>query len=220
MKTQKGFSIGEVLVAVFILLVGIVDAVFLTVRSISDVGGSRDAVVAALLAQEGVELVRNVRDNIVTERRCGDSDTERCKAFGPEDVYGFPKTDRMSIGNYCTIDMRMAEGVGVPSKVIKCGGDSVTDRLYLDKTGDLFYTHDSGGDWFRGFQRRIYFDFGHTDSSNPTVDNAFVDVISVVVYGGGAFDDVTITDVPRTCLKSRKCAYARTRLTSWINYGD
>jgi Tfp pilus assembly protein PilV len=77
MKKTKGFSIGEVMVAVFIMLVGIVGAIMLTARSIQDLGDSRESIVATLLAQEGTELVRNLRDNNVTQMKCGDSHQER-----------------------------------------------------------------------------------------------------------------------------------------------
>jgi len=60
---KKGFSIGEVLIAAFILTVGVVSAVTLLTRSIVDTIDSRNLVIASQLAQEGTELVRNQRDN-------------------------------------------------------------------------------------------------------------------------------------------------------------
>lgn len=62
-KGKKGFSFGETLLAVFVLSVGLLSVVKLFQVSISQSLFLRDATIASTLAQEGVELVRNVRDN-------------------------------------------------------------------------------------------------------------------------------------------------------------
>ena len=61
-KNKKGFSIAETLIAVFILVVGLVSLIFLTANSMKNSMDSRDQIIAGALAQEGVELVRNIRD--------------------------------------------------------------------------------------------------------------------------------------------------------------
>lgn len=62
-KNKKGFSLLEVLSAIFVLSVGIVGVLSLITSSIRDSIDSRNHIIASELAQEGVELVRNVRDN-------------------------------------------------------------------------------------------------------------------------------------------------------------
>lgn len=62
-KNQPGYSFIEVMVAVFLVTTGLLAAVFLISKSLGQSLDSRDQQVADLLAQEGVELVRNVRDN-------------------------------------------------------------------------------------------------------------------------------------------------------------
>jgi Tfp pilus assembly protein PilV len=59
----KGFSIGEVILASFILTTGLIAVSALVASSYRQALVSRDAIIATGLAQEGVELVRNVRDN-------------------------------------------------------------------------------------------------------------------------------------------------------------
>lgn len=59
----RGFSFGETLLAAFILSVGLLTVVKLFQVSVSQSIFLRDATIASQLAQEGVELVRNVRDN-------------------------------------------------------------------------------------------------------------------------------------------------------------
>lgn len=64
-KIKKGFSLLEVIVALFILSIGITGMLSLIVFSINNSRESRDIIVASQLAQEGIELVRNRRDSNV-----------------------------------------------------------------------------------------------------------------------------------------------------------
>lgn len=59
----KGFSILEVLLSLFVLSVGMVAIVSVLSKSLRYSYDTRDTIIATELAQEGVELVRNVRDN-------------------------------------------------------------------------------------------------------------------------------------------------------------
>lgn len=59
----KGFSLPEVLLSVFILSVGMVTIVAVMAGSLRSSYETRDQVIATGLAVEGVELIRNVRDN-------------------------------------------------------------------------------------------------------------------------------------------------------------
>lgn len=61
-NNPKGFSLLEVLIATFILVVGILGMIGLISRSITSAIEDRQAIIAAGLAQEGIELVRNIRD--------------------------------------------------------------------------------------------------------------------------------------------------------------
>lgn len=60
---QKAFSLLEVLIAIFILTIGITGAVSLITYSISSVAIAKSQVIATNLAQEGIELVRSIRDS-------------------------------------------------------------------------------------------------------------------------------------------------------------
>jgi Tfp pilus assembly protein PilV len=63
MKNRKGFSINEVMISMFVMSVGIVTVIGLFSKGFINSQLDRDRIVAAGLAQEGVELVKNVRDN-------------------------------------------------------------------------------------------------------------------------------------------------------------
>lgn len=62
LKFSSGFTLMEVLVSVTVLSVGVVGAITLLNSSTSMIANSNNKVIAVNLAQEGIELVRNVRD--------------------------------------------------------------------------------------------------------------------------------------------------------------
>lgn len=59
----KGFSIGETVLSAFVLTTGLLAVSSLVASSMRLSFDSRDTIIATELSQEGVELVRNVRDN-------------------------------------------------------------------------------------------------------------------------------------------------------------
>lgn len=61
---QQGFSLVEVLFALLVFAIGITSILFIMVRNIRNSIEARDQIVAAELVQEGLELVRNLNDNL------------------------------------------------------------------------------------------------------------------------------------------------------------
>lgn len=59
----KGFSIGETVLSAFVLTAGLLAVSALVSSSMRESLEGRDTIIATGLSQEGVELVRNVRDN-------------------------------------------------------------------------------------------------------------------------------------------------------------
>ena len=62
-KNIKGFLITEVILSLFVLTIGLTTTIALISSSLRQSFDNRDTIIAVELAQEGVELVRNVRDN-------------------------------------------------------------------------------------------------------------------------------------------------------------
>ena len=60
---NQGFTIIEVLFAIFVLTVGAVGAFALTSQVISTSSAPSSQLVASYLAQEGIEVIRNIRDS-------------------------------------------------------------------------------------------------------------------------------------------------------------
>lgn len=59
---SNGFTIIEVLIAIFVILVGLLGAFSVINQSLSASGIVSSRLVAAYLAQEGIEIIRNIRD--------------------------------------------------------------------------------------------------------------------------------------------------------------
>jgi prepilin-type N-terminal cleavage/methylation domain-containing protein len=66
---SKGFSLIEVITAIFILTVGVGGAFSLIYQTLSTVYAVRSQLTASFLAQEGVEIVKNLRDSAWLESR-------------------------------------------------------------------------------------------------------------------------------------------------------
>ncbi|MFA5229894.1 MAG: prepilin-type N-terminal cleavage/methylation domain-containing protein [Candidatus Paceibacterota bacterium] len=62
-KNHKAFSLIESLVAISILMLGILSAFILVIRTLANTPHIQSRLIAANLAQEGVELVRQIRDS-------------------------------------------------------------------------------------------------------------------------------------------------------------
>jgi len=60
---KKGFTIIEIITAIFVLIVGIGAVSGLITYILSSISIVENKMIAAYLAQEGIELVRNIRDN-------------------------------------------------------------------------------------------------------------------------------------------------------------
>lgn len=134
----------ETFVAVTILIIAVTGPLSIFSRSISDGNFSANRVTAFYLAQEGLELVINKRENNV--RGSGD---------------WFDGFDVCSGG--CEIEL---EGT---IKIRSCNIDADNGcRLYL--TDDGVYTYDSSGNSPTIFQRSVTI----TPSSDPDIDEAVV----------------------------------------------
>lgn len=91
-KKQRAFTIGEVILASFVLTLGLTAAISLISSSFRSSIENQNVIVASELAQEGVELVRNIRDNDLVKKVATGT---------PDDVFtNFPNGN----GSRCVID--------------------------------------------------------------------------------------------------------------------
>jgi len=66
---KNGFTLIEVLIAIFLITTGVIGAFTLIQQVISSISVSSSKLTAAYLAQEGIEIVRNIRDTNWLEQR-------------------------------------------------------------------------------------------------------------------------------------------------------
>jgi type II secretory pathway pseudopilin PulG len=136
---EKGFYLAESIIAIAIMTIGILAAVSLLSSTMKVAQDDRDHTSAVLLAQEGIELVRNVRDNNWTG------------GFGAFDN-NFPT----SSNDNCRIDE--------DSSSLDCGSSSF--GLYLNSRN--YFVHSSSGSTSTKFNRRISVQYNGTDSITLT----------------------------------------------------
>lgn len=124
---KKGFTLIEALVAITLLTVAVVTPMTLVNRSLSTAYYARDQITAFYLAQEGIELVRAVRDGNVLLNVQGT----------PTDTFAFPGIATVN-GAIFTVDTHVPLG----NSMLSCPS-GVCPSL---KSDGEFYGYDSGWD--------------------------------------------------------------------------
>jgi len=190
---KKGFSILEVVISVAILSIGLVAAVGLIAGSIRDSIDSRDNIIAANLAQEGVELVRNVRDN-------GWLDGDPDEPFQPD----FPSG---GIRNECRIDKDATPS----ANPFACNFGNTYVLRYVGG----YYVHSGVAANDTKFQRKISLDYFDDVgvAVDPDDNPAKATVKSIVIWGSVPFPaDINLA---AECTAGNKCIYIEDELTDW-----
>lgn len=182
---RKGFSLLEVLLSVFVMSVGLMTIVAVINGSLAFSYDTRDNIIATELAQEGVELVRNVRDNDFAAGNDGFTDFN---------------------GNeHCRIDWDDA----VTS--LDCnGGRGAQSRYYLQYSGGI-YAHVNLTE--ERYSRLIYIEYRNNGA--PPVKRALVRSFVVWGNFTTETGDIPANGDPTRCQNSPTCVYTETFLTSW-----
>ena len=144
LKKKSGFTLLEVIVAVFILTVGVGGSFVLIQQTLSASSMVRSRLIAAYLAQEGIEIVRNVRDNNWLEQR---------ESFEtpPEPLWNDGLDNCLPPINCCEADYKTDMLPSTPlTSVVECSFDNLR---YLNIDSDGFYSY--SGDAQTRFKRKI-----------------------------------------------------------------
>ncbi len=122
---SRGFSLVETLISVAILLVAVIEPISLISDSLHKIYYAKDEVIAISLMQEGVELVRQVRDTNM--------------------LNASPWLTNLSPGDY-TVDVGSFVAGGAPSSFVipcvYCSG--VLQPVYLDSVSGLYRQNIAG----------------------------------------------------------------------------
>jgi hypothetical protein len=174
LANKKGFSLGELVISIFVLLVGIVGVVGLVNSSIIHSADSRDAIIASELAQEGAELIRYIRDN-----NWANADTT-VTTFDP--LY-FPLYSAVG-PYYCTADKNLTyQPYSFPNILYCTASESgrLNDYPLVYTSGaSPYYIHGgyhAGSGTATKFKRKIILEY------NATNDPDYLTVKSIVIWG-------------------------------------
>lgn len=175
-QNQKGFTLIEMLVSVFIISFSLVGIFNLNSKYNQQTKEEKEAYVATLLAQEGVEIIKNMRDTNSLSEVCwskgvtGDSDICGVTYTPPDKPVA---EDSTCINNGCEVDYNNLGGNGNPG--LSDWGNGFVEEdlnpngghyLYLNTYG--YYNYDDSGEW-TPYKRRIMVDYpaaGDTDAIN------------------------------------------------------
>jgi type II secretory pathway pseudopilin PulG len=145
---KNGFTILEMIVAIFIMNIGIAAIFSVVAQSTSYVNLSSSKLTAMYLAQEGIETVRNIRDgNLLSMAKTG---------IGTW-------TNNLSMGSdYYNFDYRSQS---IPDNT-NCVG-----KNYLQVSGDFYLCSSVSSD----FQRKVRLNQVGTDKLEVTVSVSWID---------------------------------------------
>ncbi|MDQ5949610.1 MAG: hypothetical protein QG563_116 [Patescibacteria group bacterium] len=109
----RGFTLVETLVSLAIFASAIVGMIVITSQGINDTNYSKNKLVATALSQEGIEMVRNIRDSALLGDTSGTGQ-------GWDDFLGLIAD--CTGGNMCSIDPLYPDTTGL--SITQCGSDS------------------------------------------------------------------------------------------------
>lgn len=185
---MKGFSIVEVLISSFVLAIGLVAIMALIASGLKNSFETRDTIIATGLAQEGIELVRNVRDNNL--------------AAGGDGFAAFPNQKHCRIGYN---DVFVYPDATTVTPDLDCTGSLGSLSRYTLQYSSNLYQHSNT--LAERFSRYIYIDF----TNGPSPDA----LVRSFVYWGGIFTPPNSGGSSTACTALNKCVFTEIKLTAW-----
>lgn len=147
---NKGFTLIELLITITVITIGIAGAFLAVQQGISTVDYSRSRLTAAFLAQEAVEIIKNIRDTNLLQKTVAWN-----QGLDP----GInPKEYEVEYSDVQDEDVLLSEPACSPS----CDFDNLN---YLKKTDDGFYNYTLGDD--TRYKRKVQIE--KIDSEHLTV---------------------------------------------------
>ncbi len=162
-QLNKGFTIIEMMVSVFMLTLVIAGSMLLVYRSVGSANANVTESIARNLAAEGIEIVDNTRTTNFLKNSVWTSNLDECF-----DVKG------------CYVDVNTIIKDGVRPVYQACGGSC--PRLRFDKS--IGYQYTSGSE--TNFKRTISLEFLSNNSNTPNPDAMLVTSQVLSLVGGQA----------------------------------
>lgn len=155
-KFQKGFTLLEMLISILIITLGIISIFTAVIKYTQYTQQVRSNLTASYLAQEGIEIVKNIRDNNWTQGNAWSAGLTNC----------------LSSGSGCEADYTDSSLAAVSGSL---------RLLYVDSDGFYGYT----GDTKTEFTRKIVIDPVGSNQLNIKVDvywNGIANTVKENIY--------------------------------------
>lgn len=188
LRLLKAFSMPEVILSVFILSVGLVSVVAVMSGSLRHSLTSRDEIIASGLAQEGIELVRNNRDNDFT-------------------VAGHNGFTHFGANRHCRVDWD-----DLVTADLTCYGSKNLDDYRLVYSGGL-YSHTAGGS--NKYYRYIYVRFRESAGADRATVRSFVFWGNSAATTDATLASFNNNGTTSSCDLEHACVFTETFLTAW-----
>ena len=183
----KAFSMPEVILSVFILSVGLVSVVAVMSGSLRHSLTSRDEIIASGLAQEGIELVRNNRDNDFT-------------------VAGHNGFTHFGVNRHCRVDWD-----DLVTADLTCYASKTLDDYRLVYSGGLYSNTEGSGKYYR----YIYVRFRETAGTDRATVRSFVFWENSVATAAATLASFANNGTTSSCNLEHACVFTETFLTAW-----
>ena len=189
-RTVRGFSFMEVMTAMFVVTVGLVTVIKIFSSGFVNSATDRDRIVAAGLAQEGLEIVKNIKDNALAI---------------PGNANGFSAANGLIGQNHCRVDFSSSSVTCFPN------ANDPDTHFSLALSGGSYIITGSA----QKFSRYIHIDY---DAGNQYADVVSVvywkpewatDITGPnrILHSGVVQQD--------NCHAGNKCVLAKMRLEAW-----
>ena len=178
--------------AIFVLSIGMIATFSLFNKGIKNLQNERDLIVASLLAQEGVEVVRNIRDNNWAARDFTDIAKQNDPPVFRDILYANNSTTKN-----CSIDYNTEKLLST----ICASSANVSGNRKISLDGYFYKTLSTNSK----FRRKVTLE--STDGNGEYSTGA--EITSMVIWSGGNFPDIS------NCTIVSKCVFSQSILTNW-----
>lgn len=183
-NSRRGFTLIEVLVAIAILLIGVSGGLLIVTSSFRQIGVSKETMIATYLANEGIEIVREIRDTDMINNFDIEANTASPHPYIQWDSIDSSSGNQLS--SSCSSGCIVNANTTPTALVI---GGAANPQVCVDNTTGAYHQHNTGcaaGETQSPYYRELFVSgTGNQDNATSTVwwDDA-----------GGTKHTITVTE--------------------------
>ena len=192
---MRGFSINEVMISMFIVSVGLLTVIGLFSSGFLNSQLDRDRITASGLAQEGAELVKNVRDNDLV--------------IGGNGFTNFPVLNSFPTANHCQLDYNDTVFTCYPNV------NNPEQKFPLALVGEYYVSANTA----QKFSRYISIAYSSANATADVISIVYwnpnwstdINISNTIDPGFMNGNNVVLAN----CTSAKKCVYSQLRLEAW-----